>query len=154
MNRNVVALIWDWSVLSERRDFLLFYFTWSTVLSRRQDSLIRSANYRTQSFIKVIYFFLFQLHAHDMLNTYIYHQLPPKCFGVCYTIFRVTITLLYYINPNKMHTLQSLFYLTTSLHDSCVTITHLQEHKTTVTTASGNHYTVIDRVKFTDKEYR
>jgi len=26
--------------------------------------------------------------------------------------------------------------------------------QTTVTTASGNRYTVIDRVKFTDKEYR
>jgi len=34
------------------------------------------------------------------------------------------------------------------------TITHLQEHKTTASTASGNHYTVIDGVKFTDKEYR
>jgi len=53
-----------------------------------------------------------------------------------------------------MHTLQSLFYLTTALHVSGVTITHLQEHKTTVTTASGNHNTVIDRDKFTDKEYR
>jgi hypothetical protein len=47
------------------------------------------------------------------------------------------------INPNKMHTLQSLFYLTTALHVSGVTITHLQEHKTTVTTASGNRYTVL-----------
>jgi hypothetical protein len=52
-----------------------------------------------------------------------------------------------------MHIIQSLFYLTTTLHVSGVTITHLQEHKTTVTTASGNHYTVIDRVKFTDNEY-
>jgi len=49
--------------------------------------------------------------------------------------------------------LQSSFYLTTALHVSCVTITHLQEHKPTVTTASGNRYTVTDRVKFTDKEY-
>ena len=57
-------------------------------------------------------------------------------------------------NSNKMHKSQSLFNLTTALHVSGVTITHLQEHKTTVTTASGNHYTVIDRVKFTDKEYR
>jgi len=47
-----------------------------------------------------------------------------------------------------MHISQSLFYLTTALHASGVTITHLQEHKTTVATASGNHYTVIDRVKF------
>ena len=49
---------------------------------------------------------------------------------------------------------QSLFYLTTAVHVSGFTIIHLQEHKTTVTTASGNRYTVIDRVKFTDKEYR
>ena len=42
-----------------------------------------------------------------------------------------------------MHMLQSSFYLTTSLHVSGVTITHLQEHKTTVTAASGNRYTVL-----------
>ena len=53
-----------------------------------------------------------------------------------------------------MNKSQSLFYLTTALHVSCVTITHLQEHKTTVTSASGNRYTVIHRVKYTDKEYR
>jgi len=53
-----------------------------------------------------------------------------------------------------MHKSQSLFSLTTARHVSGVTITHLQEHKTTVTTASGNRYTVIGRVKFTDKEYR
>jgi hypothetical protein len=47
-----------------------------------------------------------------------------------------------------MHMLQSLFYLTTALHVSGVNITHLQEQKTTVTTASGNRYTVMDRVKF------
>jgi len=39
--------------------------------------------------------------------------------------------------------LQSLFYLTTALHVSGITITHLQEHKKTITTASGNHYTVL-----------
>jgi hypothetical protein len=38
---------------------------------------------------------------------------------------------------------QSLFYLTTALRVSGVTITHLQEHKTTVTAASGNSYTVL-----------
>ena len=53
-----------------------------------------------------------------------------------------------------MYKSQSLFYLTTALHVSGVTITHPQEHKTTVTTASSNRYTVTDRVKFTDKEYR
>jgi len=44
--------------------------------------------------------------------------------------------------------LQSLFYLTIDLHVSGMIMTHLQEHKTTVTTASGNRYTVIDSVKF------
>ena len=39
--------------------------------------------------------------------------------------------------------LQSLFYLTIALHISGITITYLQEHKTTVTTASGNRYTVL-----------
>jgi hypothetical protein len=47
-----------------------------------------------------------------------------------------------------MHMLQSLFYLTIALHASGIIIAHLQEHKTIVTTASGNRYTVIDRVKF------
>jgi hypothetical protein len=42
-----------------------------------------------------------------------------------------------------MHKSQSLFNLTTALHVSGVTITHLQEHKTTVTTAYGNRYTVL-----------
>jgi len=35
-----------------------------------------------------------------------------------------------------------------SLHVSGIIITHLQEHETTVTTASGNRYTLIDKVKF------
>ena len=38
---------------------------------------------------------------------------------------------------------QSLCYLTAALHVSNVTITHLQEHKTTVTTSSGNCYIVL-----------
>ena len=42
-----------------------------------------------------------------------------------------------------MRMLQSLFYLTTALHVSGVTTAHLQEHKTTVTTASGNRYAVL-----------
>jgi len=42
-----------------------------------------------------------------------------------------------------MHKSKSLFYLTTALHVSGVTITHLQEHETTVTTASGDHYTLL-----------
>ena len=42
-----------------------------------------------------------------------------------------------------MHKSQSSFYPTTALHVSGVTITHLKEHKTSVTTASGNRYTVL-----------
>ena len=39
--------------------------------------------------------------------------------------------------------LQGLFYLTIALHDSGIIITHLQEHKTNVTTASGNRYAIL-----------
>jgi hypothetical protein len=39
--------------------------------------------------------------------------------------------------------LQSLFYLTTAVYVSGVIVTLLWEHKTTVTTASGNHYSVL-----------
>ena len=42
-----------------------------------------------------------------------------------------------------MHMSQRLLYLTTGLHVSGVTITHLQEHKTTASTASGNRYTIL-----------
>ena len=42
-----------------------------------------------------------------------------------------------------MHKSQCLFNLTTALYVSGVTITHLQEHRTTASTASGNHYTVL-----------
>jgi hypothetical protein len=60
----------------------------------------------------------------------------------------------WYIIPTRCTSHRVYFYLKTALHVSGVTITHLQEHKTTASTAPGNHYTVIDRVKFTDKEYR
>jgi len=42
-----------------------------------------------------------------------------------------------------MHKSQGLFYLITALQVSGVTLTHPQEHKTAVPTASGNHYTVL-----------
>ena len=42
-----------------------------------------------------------------------------------------------------MHKSQSLFYLTTALHVSGVTVTHPLEHKITVTTAFDNRYTVL-----------
>jgi hypothetical protein len=35
-----------------------------------------------------------QLNAHNILNKYIYHHLPPTCFGVCYRIFKETIAFL------------------------------------------------------------
>jgi hypothetical protein len=42
-----------------------------------------------------------------------------------------------------MHMSQSLFCLRTALRVSGFALTHLQEHKTTVTTVSGNRYTVL-----------
>ena len=42
-----------------------------------------------------------------------------------------------------MHKSQSLFNLKIALRVSGVTVTHLQEYKTTASTASGNHYTVL-----------
>jgi len=52
-----------------------------------------------------------------------------------------------------MHMLQSLFYLMIALHVSGIVITHLQEHKTTVTTASGNSYTVLLSVAIVEITY-
>ena len=49
--------------------------------------------------------------------------------------------ILIYIQQDA--TLHSLFYLETALHVSGIIVTHLQEHKTTVTAASGNSYTVL-----------
>jgi len=48
----------------------------------------------TPSILAVNHLCWFQLNAHNTLNTYIYHQLPPTCFGVCYTNFRQTIAFL------------------------------------------------------------
>jgi hypothetical protein len=42
-----------------------------------------------------------------------------------------------------MHKSQSLFNLIIALHVSGVTVIHIQKHKATVTTASGNRYTVL-----------
>jgi len=46
-------------------------------------------------------------------------------------------------NSNWNHKSNSLCNLITAVHVSGVTVTHLQEHKTTVTTASGNRYTLL-----------
>jgi hypothetical protein len=53
------------------------------------------------------------------------------------------INILLHIIPTRYTIHGVYFYLTTALHVSGVTITHRQEHKTTVTTASGNRYTVL-----------
>jgi hypothetical protein len=42
-----------------------------------------------------------------------------------------------------MHIIQSLFYLSIALHVSGIIVTHLLEHKTTVTTTTYNRYTVL-----------
>jgi hypothetical protein len=68
------------------------------------------------------------------------HMLIVFKFNVYGSVHRNNI-LVY--NSNYMHQSQSLFNLITALHFSGVTITHLQEHKITASTAPGNHYTVL-----------
>jgi len=53
----------------------------------------------------------------------------------------LTNILVYKSKPDAHVT--EFIYLTTVLHVLGVTITHLQEHKTTLTTASGNRYAVL-----------
>jgi hypothetical protein len=62
---------------------------------------------------------------------------------ICVAICPEFCIILKYRSLNKMHLLQSLFYLTIALHVSGIIITHLQEHKTTVTTASGSNSSTI-----------
>jgi hypothetical protein len=52
---------------------------------------------------------------------------------------QISQEVFYYINPNKMYMLKSLFYLTNTLQVSGVT----SVSQTTVTTASDNRYTVL-----------
>ena len=59
----------------------------------------------TPCILTVSFFFLSHLNAHLMLNTYIYHLLPPTCFDVCYTIFRDTVVLFaqeLYVAPDTL----------------------------------------------------
>jgi hypothetical protein len=65
---------------------------------------------------------------------------PQNSFNVHGSVHRNNILVYKSQQEHKSH---SLFYLTTALHVSGVTITRLQEHKTIVTTASGNRYTVL-----------
>ena len=71
-------------------------------------------------------------------------------FKQLYVIFQYSSI---YIIPIRC-TRHSLFYLTTALYVSGVTITHLQEHKTTLTTALGNRYTVTDKFLLLKSTYR
>jgi len=45
----------------------------------------------TPCILAINHFFLFQLIARNMLNTYIYHELSPTCFGVCHTIIELLL---------------------------------------------------------------
>jgi len=85
--------------------------------------------------------------TNDILITYIKLRIVKK-FNIHVSVPHNNI-LVY--NYNKMHMSQSLFYLTVVLHVSGVTITHLQEHKTTASTASGNRYTVLLSVAIVEK---
>jgi hypothetical protein len=62
--------------------------------SKERYTFISFLSFPTPCILAVNHVVLFQLNAHNMLNTYIYHQLPPTCVGVCYTIFRDTTALL------------------------------------------------------------
>jgi hypothetical protein len=57
---------------------------------------------------------------HNVTLSYSNIEVPTRC--TCYRVY---------------------FYLLIALYVSGIIITHLQEHKTTVTTVSGNHYTVL-----------
>jgi hypothetical protein len=64
-----------------------------------------------------------------------------------------SVSILIYKSQQHAHVTEFIL-LITALHVSGVNITHLQEHKTTVTTEFRNRYTVIERVKCTNKEYQ
>jgi len=49
--------------------------------------------------------FLFQINAHNMLNTHIYNKLLHTCFGVCYATVMDTIALLAQKHAYNMHCL-------------------------------------------------
>jgi hypothetical protein len=86
-----------WSFIAKRVTVISVYF-WAPRCGGQQwsahgASRVRISGQRTLRFW-IIHSFLFQLNERNMLNTFIYHQLPPTCFGVFYTIFRETTALL------------------------------------------------------------
>ena len=74
------------------------------------------------------------LESHTFFILWTFHEVEGSMF-----LSNISTHILIYIYPT-ICACQILFYLTTALHVLGVTITHLQEHKTTVTTASGNRY--------------
>ena len=93
------------------------------------------------TFVNFLYHTL--ITAYSSMLTYLKDNVTSQLILNLMFMGTCIVIIFYYINPNKMHMSQSLFYLTTALHVSGVPFTHLQEHKTTVTTASGNRYTVL-----------
>jgi hypothetical protein len=101
--------------------------------------------------------------ADNSTGTYIIHySIELIAFSAEYTLFyncnfnaygSVHLNNILVYNSNMMHKLQSLYNLIIALHVSGVTITHPQEHKTTVTTASGNRYTVLLSAAFVEELY-
>jgi len=65
-------------------------------------------------------------------------RLPLILAKTCSHISYQLLMIFWHIIPNRYTSQKVYFYLTTGIHVSGVTITHLQEHKTTVTTASCN----------------
>jgi hypothetical protein len=86
-----------------------------------------------------------QVYKSQQLSFYLCHKVHTRVTIFCFTSTNISEVLIY---KSQQDARQSLFYLTIALHVSGIIITHIQEHKTTVTTASGNRYTVIDIVKF------
>ena len=71
---------------------------------------VHSVHYCSQSLC------LFQLNAHNMLNTYIYHQLPPTCFSVTPSSGRPLLYLLKnYVLFTMLHRLCFKMYNITCL---------------------------------------
>jgi len=58
--------------------------------SKKHHTFILFLSFPIPCILAVNHIVLFQLSAQNLLNTYIYRQLPATCVGVCYTIFRDT----------------------------------------------------------------
>jgi len=86
------------------------------------------------------HFLLFQLKVHTMLNTLIYQQLLPTCFGVCYTIFRETIILL----VQKLRAFCNFAIKYTTYSDFFFLIYNLQTFFVVLRPNSGNGLLILE----------